>query len=235
MTVHTWTSGQATVTYDDSTRTFSVTGGRMENYIRVDDTPWYAYTKQVEHIDIVDTTVYVGNYCFEGHTASSVYLDCLGIGDFSFDKNVTSCQVTVKCAYLGNSAFYQGNLNTVDIIIDSSRAEIPSYAGIGSEAFRRCTVDILSIHMPGDAGGISSRAFEDCNNLKNLTLSGEYSSIGFYVFQHCYNLTRINIKNRLNWDSISILSGAFALSSGTDPETYCNVYSPSNDANGRLD
>lgn len=64
MTVHTWTSYQATVTYDDSTRTFSVTGTETDGYSSIDDVPWKSYLSQAERIDINDPNLTLGSRCF---------------------------------------------------------------------------------------------------------------------------------------------------------------------------
>ena len=64
MTVYTWTSYQATVTYDDSTKEFNVTGTETDGYQSIDDVPWKDYLSQAERIEIDDPNLILGARCF---------------------------------------------------------------------------------------------------------------------------------------------------------------------------
>jgi hypothetical protein len=60
---------------------------------------------------------------------------------------------------------------------------------------------------------IEACAFQNCNNLTNITINGIINSIGMYAFQNCFNLTNFTI----NSDSDNVILEDFVF------QNCCNL------------
>lgn len=74
---------------------------------------------------------------------------------------------------------------------------------IGTNAFNNCT-NLKNVTLPGCVNSVGSCAFNGCSNLSTVTLGANTKKIGDNAFKNCKNLKTINIKSKkLNSNCVS--------------------------------
>lgn len=141
-----------------------------------------------------DKVGYKGSY-FEELTIPETFQDSDGtlykvtaIGDSAFyECNLQSVTIPASVTSIGDSAFYGcGSLMNVTFGDNSQLATI------GNEAFRNCYE--LNIEIPDSVTSIGHYAFYDCaHGFVNITIPASVTSIGDEAFMSCYNVTLITV------------------------------------------
>ena len=135
-----------------------------------------------------------------------------GIGNFVFFSCIKLASVTISATVtnIGSSAFY----NCLELTNLTVNALNPTYGSTNGVLFNH-PLTTLILYPPGIVNGsyavpdgvtnIGNYAFQDCDNLTNVTLSPELASIGQQTFSGSTNLTGITIPGSV----VSIGSDAF--------------------------
>mgnify|MGYP003308452823 CR=1 FL=1 len=76
------------------------------------------------------------------------------------------------------------------VVIPETHEGLP-VTRIGCRAF--CKSKITSVVIPDSVVSIGAHAFDDCDNLKKVTMGKNVKEIGEYAFAYCNRLERIDI------------------------------------------
>jgi hypothetical protein len=124
-------------------------------------------------------------------------------GAFTSCKNLTSVTIPNSVTSIGMSAFsYCDNLTEINVDADNNaftseegvlynknKTTLIQYPGGKTGAF---TIPDSVTSLRTDRG--KDGAFTGCKNLTSVTIPSSVTSIGYILFQHCSNLTKVEIK-----------------------------------------
>ena len=82
---------------------------------------------------------------------------------------------------------------------------------------------IVSVVVLSGPTSIGSNAFENCRNLRSVSLPGTMERIGESAFANCSNLTEITIPEGVTTLAEACFSGCSSLGSVTLPETAVSI------------
>ncbi len=128
---------------------------------------------------------------------SSAFMNCEKLKSITIPSSITSISVY---------AFECSNLASINV--DSSNKNYCSLDGVlynkNKTEIIRCPSDKNSISMPNSVTSIGWYAFYDCSNLTNINIPDSVTSIGGYAFGNCTNLTSITLPNSVTtiYDSL---------------------------------
>ena len=157
----------ATYTYDESTKTLTISGiGMMTDYSLSSPTPWYGYKNDIDEIVIEDGITTIGEWSFH---------DC-------------SCKTLVianSVTDIKKSAFYScGQLLSITVGENVSSIETDAFSGCYS---------LSSLNLPISLSSIGSGAFFGCRSLSSINISRNVISIGDNAFAYCIGLVSIMV------------------------------------------
>ena len=133
------------------------------------------------NITIPDTVVSIGKHAFE---------KCNSLKSITIPKSVTS---------IGDEAFY----SCFDLASINVEPDNPVYRSEGGILYNKEKTEIIrfpkekagdSFAIPAGVIKIADGAFEDCRNLKIVTIPDGVTSIGNHAFENCYFATYENYK-----------------------------------------
>ena len=192
--------------------------GDMANYTAESPAPWDEHKGSIETVWIESGVTSIGNYAFQGCSASTV-------------------NIPASVKRVGYAAFYQSSLTAVDMpegvttIADYafqeceylSSVKIPkSVTSIGKQAFRGDAA-LQSITIPEGVSIISDYAFWDCGSLSGVTLPDSVINIGYAAFYNCHSLTNVSLPGKLTTISDYAFCNCAGLEAVTMPDTLISI------------
>ena len=238
-----------TWTYDEATKTLTISGtGQMASYY-YDISPWSDFRASIKNIIIKDGVTSIGEDAFQsckGLTSVTIPNSVTSIGDEAFSgcTNLTSVTIPNSVTSIGWRAF--------DACYGLTSVTIPnSVTSIGDWAFVACTgltsIEVesdnrfydsrnncnaiietatgkliqgcISTVIPDDVTSIGDWAFAFCSGLTSVTIPNSVTSIGECAFEGCSGLTAITIPNSVTSIGFSAFNGCDGLTSVTIPNS----------------
>ena len=165
--------------------------------------------------------------------------------------NLKSVIIPDGVKYIANNAF-SGCSSLVEILVSSNNAHYSSVDGIlfdknkttiikypagknstiyeipqgviniGSRAFENCN-SLKTITMPNSVADIETRAFCACSNLISITIPDNVTSIGTESFAYCSNLTSVTIPNSVTAIGENAFCECKGLTSITIPNSVTSI------------
>lgn len=182
----------------DSSGTLTISGsGKMTNFHKESDIPWYSNKDKIKSVQIKSGVSNIG---------SKAFYACNSMKSISIPNSVTSIEnwAFCECAALSN-------------------VTIPDYVNkIGHGTFSEC-VNLKSITIPNGVADIMDYTFRGCTKLESVTLFYGVKSIGNYAFYGCEKLKNLKIPDSIT----NILGGTFEncnnLTSITIPKSVTSI------------
>ena len=120
--------------------------------------------------------------------------------------NYNSDGSSVSVTFQGTSTTSYPNEYSGEIVIPETvtySGKTYSVTSIGSYAFNDCS-ELKSVTIPESVTNIGSYAFNDCRELTSVTIPNSVRSIGFWAFSNCSGLEKVIVPNIdiKNWCSI---------------------------------
>ena len=145
---------------------------------------------------------------------------CSMADEFTVDGIRYSTLGSSTVCVIRNDDSYSGDI-TIPKRVDNNGKSYKITA-IGDLAFNDCA-DLKSVSLPSSVTSIGRFAFAGCTGLASVTLPASVTGIGVYAFYHCSALTSVTLPISIT----SIMSGTFdgcaKLSFITIPETVTNI------------
>lgn len=148
------------------------------------------YDAGLESVNIPDSTQEIGEYAFCANTSLQEVtlgsgLDGIEPGMFVSCENLSTIKFPSNITYIGDSAFNDTGLTTVDIP--------DTVTSVGTSAFANCK-SLQEVNIGSGMTHIADSAFSGCD-LKDLTIGGKVESIGMFAFSSSQNLESVVIPN----------------------------------------
>jgi len=140
------------------------------------------------------------------------------IGDFYYNFNSTdhTAEVTNKGSYFG----YRGILSIPSkVTYNNEEYDVTS---IGNQAFQDCP-ELKSISIPSSVTVIGYQAFYGCSGLYSVTIPNSVTSIGSSAFYGCSGLTSVNIPDGLTTIETFTFAYCTSLPSITIPNSVTKI------------
>ena len=192
--------------------------GDMANYTADSPAPWEEYKGRIGSVWIESGVTSIGNYAFQGCSASAV-------------------NIPASVKRVGYVAFYQSSLTAVDMpegvttIADYafqecgylSSVKIPkSVTSIGKQAFYGDAA-LQSITIPEGVSILSDYAFYKCGSLSGVTLPDSVINIGYAAFYDCHSLKSVSLPGKLTTISDYAFCKCAGLEAVTMPDTIISI------------
>ena len=238
-----------TWTYDEATKTLTISGtGQMASYY-YDISPWSDFRASIKNIIIKDGVTSIGEDAFQsckGLTSVTIPNSVTEIGDEAFSgcTNLTSVTIPNSVTSIGWRAF-DGCYGLTSVTIPNSVTSIGDWAflactGLTSievesdnrfyDSRNNCNAIIetatgkliqgcISTVIPDDVTSIGDWAFAFCSGLTSVTIPNSVTSIGECAFEGCSGLTAITIPNSVTSIGFSAFNGCDGLTSVTIPNS----------------
>ncbi len=214
-------------------------------------------------VEIPNTVTKIGSYVFDNTGLTSLVLpDTLtdmGDGSFYNCKSLKSiklpnCRVNISknmffgceslesislpdtVQYIRSGAFENSGLKTVKLPAKVELIEWNAFKGsalssitfsgketsIGDNAFQNCD-NLKSVSIPNSVSSIGRYAFQDCDKLVNISLGTGLTEIPEYSFEHCDVLSKIVLPYRISSISKNAFANCVALTEITIPRATENI------------
>ena len=174
--------------------------GRMDTYGALiynllSTAPWASYIPQIEEVELTDGVLNAGNNMMSYFQNKSTKLKKIIFAD--------------SVQEIGTNAFYREHVDETPLEVDwgsgiksifstafkqsgVTRVCLPAIRKVENAAFRHCN-KLESVYMASVSGGLElgKWVFENCANLKEVTLVGSVPNISAYTFSGCEKLQSI--------------------------------------------
>ncbi len=221
-----WAVDQPGVSFDSSTRTYTLSCGTTGATI------WYT-------VDGTDPKTATKRYKYTGpfqvNRTLTIWAAAEKDGEWSAVND--HWQVTVESKFLYKNIYYQLVANTLDDVVEVASRQSGVYEGdivipstvphasvtytvirIGNQAFYDADY-ITGISLPTTITSIGTYAFYNCDRLYNITLPASVKTVGESAFSNCYNLKDISLNEGLETIENSAFANCSQLTAITLPNT----------------
>lgn len=123
-------------------------------------------------------------------------------------NNCNAVVVKSSCTTIGEEAFYESNIETLDC---SQATQLTAFE---YRAFTNCS-KLSSVTLPNSLKSIGSNAFAGCVALTSITVPASVTFIGYSAFRGCTSLANINLECHLESYLPYMLSGCNSLTEFT--------------------
>ncbi len=164
------------------------------------------------NINLPNSLTYIGHGAFYacGLQNIKIHDNITGLGNNAFANcsALTSVEIGKNVASIGSCAF-DGCLNLTKIVVDKDNTEYSNDAY--GALFNKNKTELIqypignsctSYSLPITVRTIDSRAFEDCTQLKEITIHKNVTSIGMSAFSNCKNIDKVYIEDLTAWCNI---------------------------------
>lgn len=217
----------------------------------------------IRSISLPDTLTSIGKQAFRGTKLKSVnipgsvktmqinaFLKCndleivnvasgvteIGMHAFYCCQNLTTVKLPDTVSVIGERAFYQCPIKNISF--PNSMRQIDKYAfeesgiesvnipngvtSIGENAFNKCE-SLKSVVISGNGKTIGKSAFQYCKSLKSVVLPDTVETIGDYAFYSCSNLESVRMPAKLKTIGNSAFYFCRGLKNVTIPNTVKSI------------
>jgi len=244
-----WTSGDITLTLEDSV-TLRVRGkGRMLDYKDYNDdtskaAPWTRanFTFIITNLIIDDGITHIGARAFEISNLRSLKIpnSVTSIGRGAFINCTRLTSITLPNGIISIEPYTFGNCRSLTSVVIPDRVtsigksafaycenlvsiNIPDgISSITDETFYYC-INLASVKIPNNVTSIGKSAFGGCERLDSITIPDNVTSIGDFAFSGCSNLVSVTISNRLMSIGVATFWRCDKLVSITIPKSVTSI------------
>ena len=197
---------------DESAKTAEVTSSDGDSYSGDIDIP-----STFEYGGATYTVVSIGNIAFAYSSITKVELpsSLISIGESAFSEcsGLNSITIPSSVSSIGNNAFW-GCWNLEKVITP----DLSAWCSINFENYDSNPLyhanhlytdednEITNLVIPSDVTSIGSHAFLHCNGITSVSIPNSVTSIGYNAFAECNNLEKVVISDLGAWCSISFSS-----------------------------
>ena len=209
-----------TLTWTLAGGTLTISGsGAMTDYGESNTAPWYSGREQITAVTVDQGVTGIGAYAFYG---------CVNIRDVTLPEGLTKIgQYAFKgCSALGRVEILSG-MTTLGAyaFTESGITEIVLPEGLQTveyDAFNNCT-NLRSVSLPSTLQDLGSSTFYNCSALTAITLPQSLTKIGSQCFYGCSGLTEIEIPSQVTSIEWGTFQNCTALKSVTMYEGLTSV------------
>lgn len=94
--------------------------------------------------------------------------------------------------------------------------------GINHKAFENCA-NLKTVSMPSTITWIGAYSFDNCTSLAQISIPESVKSIGRQAFSGCTSLTKVTLNGNIEWMGDDVFLGCSALQSVTIPQNISNI------------
>ena len=205
----------------------------------------FAGTNDLASIEIPDSVTYIGNYAFmycSSLTSITLHGSVTSIGNYAFYNcsSLTSITIPDSVTNIGGWAFagtaysidennWENDIFYVDNHLIGAREPLSGECIIrnGTKvivgyAFQDCE-NVTNISIPDSVITIGDSASSGCSNLISITIGNGVTSIGNYAFENCSSLTSIEIPDSITSIGSSVFSDCSSLTNITIPDNVTSI------------
>ena len=165
---------------------------------------------------------------------SSAFSDCNGLTNITIPNSVTTIGEGAfsgcsKLAYneYDNGVYLGNNSNRYVALVgtrstDIAKCVINNNTKILNGAFENC-INIKNISIPNGVKSIGSRTFSGCSNLTSIVIPDSVTSIGGSAFENCSSLTSITIPDSVTSIGDRAFRYCSSLTSITIPDSVTSI------------
>lgn len=193
--------------------------GAMTDYGESNTAPWYSGREQITAVVVDRGVTGIGAYAFYG---------CVNLIDITLPEGLTAIgEYAFKgCAALGRVEILSGMTTLVrSAFRESGITEIVLPEGLQTveyDAFNNCT-NLRSVSLPSTLQDLGSSTFYNCSALTAITLPQSLTKIGSQCFYGCSGLTEIEIPSQVTSIEWGTFQNCTALKSVTMYEGLTSV------------
>ena len=185
----------------------------------------------------------IGNYAFSGSALKSIEFKgaIAGMGKHIFNAcvNLTGVVLPINFGTIGEGMFY-GCTSLQNITIPNGVSEIAPYAFYGSgiktinwpqagltkvSDYAFAATAIGSVTIGGDVTTLGNYVFQNCQSLTTAVLGNNVTTAGKYLFDGCIALTTVTLPSNTSFTTISdyMFKGCAALVGLSIPDTITTI------------
>ena len=206
--------------------------------------PSFAFTRNMQdlkNLTISDNVTSLGSYAFYGcDNLETVTIPnsvtTIGESAFAYCSGLTSVTIPDNVLSVGSFAFANSGVKELTIengeetisigedAFDSSPiATMHLGRNLPSFAFTRNMQDLKNLTISDNVTSLGNYAFSGCKSLETVTIPNSVTTIGDYIFSGCSGLTSVTIPNSVTTIGNSAFSGCSGLTSVTIPESVTTI------------
>ena len=185
----------------------------------------FQYCFSLKTIHIPEGVTTIGKYAFDGcNSLSEITLSegLTTLDDYAFrgTKSLQTINLPDSLTYLGTYLFQYGGLTEIVIPKNITMLGKPSSSGFSTSTtgymFNEC-VDLKKVTLPEGLTGIGTSAFNGCINLTTINIPDTVTIIAGSAFKNCANLDGITLPEGLEKTGSDVFANCTSLTSVNVP------------------